>query len=62
MNEAEVESYIVEKYCLSRHQARRLMATYGSDKSELDALLGASGRTLEHREEDVGQTSMQVSF
>lgn len=56
------EKYLIEKYCLSRYQARRLLSNFGRDRVELERLLGASGRTQDHRAEDVEQTLADVTF
>ena len=55
-------SYLVKTYCVSRHQARRLMRKYGCEKSEMDLLLGARGRTRQHRRQDIRRTIRQVTF
>lgn len=56
------EAYLVKTYCVSRQQARRLIKKFGSEKSEMDLLLGAKGRTRQHRKQDVKRTIAQVSF
>lgn len=56
------ETYLVQKYCLSRHQARRLLLSFGHNKLELERWLGARGRTQTHRSEDIDQTTAEVAF
>ena len=55
------EAYLVKKYCVSRHQAQRLLRRYGSNKAGIDLLLGARGRTRRHRAQDIDRTASQVS-
>jgi hypothetical protein len=56
------ETYLIQKYCLSRHHARRLLLSFGNNKTELERLLGANGRTQAHRSEDIKQTTAEVAF
>ena len=56
------ENYLIEKYCLSRYQARRLLLNFGHDRAELERLLGAAGRTQDHRSQDVEQTAAEIAF
>ena len=56
------ETDLVRKYCLSRHQARRLLISFGHNKAELERWLGASDRTQTHRSEDVEQSTEEVAF
>lgn len=56
------ETYLVQKYCLSRHQARRLLISFGHNKAELERWLGANDRTQTHRSEDLEQTTAEVAF
>ncbi|RYD63826.1 MAG: hypothetical protein EOP84_33285 [Verrucomicrobiaceae bacterium] len=56
------EEYLIERYCVSRHHAKRLLAQYGNDKAEMDALLGAGGRPARHRAQDISQSVYQATF
>ena len=56
------ETHLVQKYCLSRQQARRLLHSFGHNKAELERWLGANGRTQAHRSEDIKQTTAEVAF
>jgi len=56
------ETYITKKYSLSRHQARRLLLSFGHDKAELDRWLGCKRRTQAHRPEDMEQTTEDLAF
>jgi hypothetical protein len=56
------EDYLVKRYCVTHQQAKRLLRQYGSDKAEIDVLLGAKGRTHRHRSQDIRRTASEVSF
>jgi hypothetical protein len=56
------EDYLVRKYCVTRHQARRLLRQFGREKAAIDILLGAKGRTHRHRRQDVRRTASEVAF
>lgn len=56
------EAYLTKRYSVSRQQARRMIRRYGCDKSDIDFLLGARGRTRQHRRQDLKRSMVQVSF
>lgn len=53
---------LAEHYQISPEQAARYIARFGSDREELDRLLGSSSRTPVHRDAEMARTSTNVAL
>jgi hypothetical protein len=58
----ECANYIVERFAVSRHQAKRLIEQFGSDKRELDLLLSGTSSASRSRRIDQKLTLAEVTF
>jgi predicted DNA-binding protein YlxM (UPF0122 family) len=53
---------LAERFGISRQQAVRHIARFGSDRQELDAFLASSSRIQSHRQDEIDLYSSEVSL
>lgn len=58
----EAINYLIRRFAVSKHQARRLVEQFGSDKHELDLLLSGKSTSPESRKVDDNLTVAEVTF